>query len=96
MTSNVVTWAALVGVCLPPFAGLLQKDGWSSLVNSIVFGASCIGAAFVVAYLDQSDFSWATWRTSLLTIIGAGLALYKLYWSPSGAVAVARATGPIK
>jgi len=93
---DVLSWAALVGVVLPPFVALLQKDGFSNLVNSIIFGAACIAASFATSALEQDNWNWAEWRTTLLTIIGAGLALYKLYWSPGGVVALGRATGPIK
>lgn len=96
MVSNLVTWAALVGVLLPPAVALLQKAKWPPLAQSAVFAAGCVAASFIVAWLDQSSWNWSAWRTTLLTIIGASLALFKLYWKPAGAIDLARASGPIK
>jgi hypothetical protein len=95
--SNAAQWAALVGVVMPPLVALIQKEHWSDFVNSIVFGAACIGASFLVAWLDhQSDWTWANWRTSVLTIVFAGLAMYKLYWKPAGTIELARRGGPVR
>lgn len=99
--SHAIQWAALAGIILPPIAGILQKEQWrpgddryNGFVNSIIFGFSCIGAAFLVAWLDQSNWNWANWRQTLITITFAGIAMYKLYWKPSAAIDVARSLPP--
>lgn len=100
--SHAIQWAALTGIVLPPLAGIVQKEEWrrgdddfNSMMNAMIFGACCIGAAFVVAYLDQSSWDWVAWRQTLITIVFAGIGMYKLYWKPSNTVSACRATGPI-
>jgi hypothetical protein len=100
--NDAIQWAALTGIVLPPLAAIVQKEEWrrgddhfNSLMNAMIFGGCCIGAAFVVAYLDQNGWNWDNWRQTLVTIVFAGIGMYKLYWKPSKAVSACRAAGPI-
>src|SRR5207244_3991885 len=98
--SQAIQWAALTGIVLPPLAGIVQKEEWrrgddqaNSRINALIFGVCCIGAAFLVAYLDQKGWDWARWRQTLITIVFAGIGMYKLYWKPARVVSACRAAG---
>ena len=95
ITSDLGSWAAIVGILLPLLVALLQRDHWGSTVNGIIFGVACAVAAVVYGWIRYRDnFSWKIWEEALLAIIVWGLATYHLYWKPSGQVAAARAIPP--
>lgn len=85
ITSDLGSWAALVGLGLPAVVALLQRTHWSSTVNAIIFGVACVAASVVYGWIRfGSNFTWAHWQGSLLAIVVWGMATYHLYWKPSG------------
>lgn len=75
--------AAIAATVLPPVISVLNRCNWPAQLKGIVALVVCFvyatGAVFV---RDGVDFS--QWRDSALTVAGAALAAYKLWWQPSG------------
>lgn len=84
ITDDLGSWAALVGIGLPALVALLQRDGFGSTVNAIIFGVATVLASVVYGFIKYgSDLSWAHWQGTLLAIVVWGIATYRLYWKPS-------------
>lgn len=83
LTDDLGSWAALVGIALPPLVALLQRTHFPDWVNAVIFGVAVVIASVVYGFIRfGDDFSWAHWQGTLLAIVVWGIATYKLYWAP--------------
>lgn len=91
ISNDLASWASLVGILLPALVALLQREHWGSTVNALIFGAACVIASVVYGWIKYgSNFTWAHWEATLLTIVVWGIGTYKLYWAPGDDSIVAK------
>lgn len=95
ITTDLASWAAILGIVLPMLVALLQRDHWSSTVNGVIFGVACVVASVVYAYAKYGgNFTWVHWESALLPVIVWGVALYHTYYKPAGITSALRAIPP--
>lgn len=83
ITDSLGSWAALVGIALPPLAALVQRDHFPDWVNALIFAAAVVIASIVYGLIRfGDDWTWARWEGNLLAIVVWGIGMYKLYWNP--------------
>ncbi len=94
ITTDLASWAAVVGVLLPMLVALLQREHWGSTVNGVIFGVAVVVAAVIYQFVKIGHWDWRQWEGELLAIITWSVATFHLYWQPSGQIAAARAIPP--
>lgn len=91
LNNDLTLWSTLVGMALPWLAAFVQSDGFSSRVNAIIFAAAAGIAALVTELVrNGTDFSAQGYFHTFIVVTLAAIALYKLYWKPSGHIDSAR------
>jgi hypothetical protein len=91
LTDDLGSWAALVGIVLPPLAALLQRDHWPDWVNSVIFAAAVIVASVVYGIVRFGDsFTWTAWEGTLLAVVVWGIFTYKTFWRPGTSSVIAK------
>lgn len=95
--SSTAQWGAVVGATLPVFVAWLQRQNWPAGIDAAVFLAACFAAASVTNYVDHSEsWNWDAWVQTTIWVSGSALATFHALWKPIGAIAKARAVGPLK
>lgn len=94
LSNDLTLWSALVGMGLPWVAAFIQSDNLSSKVNSVIFAVAGAIAALVTELVrNGTDFTAQGYFHSFIVVTLAAIALYKLYWKPSGHIDAARKFG---
>jgi len=68
-------------MALPFLVGLIQKDGWPSWVNALIFAAACAVAAAITEWVRNGSSWGATgYFHTFIVIVLAAITLFHTYY----------------